>query len=62
MAAIPCLGVGRSHGGGVFWMAGADIRWVYSNLHSYIRSYISIFESTVSKIEFRCNLADRIWQ
>jgi len=53
LAAFPCLNVGRCHGGGVFGMAGADNMGGYSNLRRYIRVYISIFETTVSKIEFR---------
>jgi hypothetical protein len=39
LAMMPCPGIGRHHGGGVFWIAGADIRWVYSNLHVYIQDY-----------------------
>ena len=38
-------------------MAGADIRWVYSKLHRYIRTYIGIFETQTVK----SNL-DGIWQ
>ncbi len=39
LAMMPCPDVGRRHGGGVFWMAGADTGWIYLSLHVYIRDY-----------------------
>jgi hypothetical protein len=36
---MPCPGVGRRHGDGVFCVACADIRGVYSHVNSILEEY-----------------------